>query len=80
MDKKNKCLEKIILSDIIENTNNNFESKKTLVENSNLNFDSKRSSIKVNKKFRTQKDVNKYFIVVTNYDEEIKSKNTENIN
>ena len=80
LDKKNKCLEKIILSDIIENTNNNFESKKTLVENSNLNFDSKRSSIKVNKKFRTQKDVNKYFIVVTNYDEGIKSKNTENIN
>ena len=63
-----------------KNTNNNFESKKTLANNSNRNFDSKRSSIKVNKKFRTQKDVNKYFIVVTNYDEEIKSKNTENIN
>ena len=80
LDKKNKCLEKIFLSDIIENTNNDFESKKTLAENSNRNFDSKRSLINVNKKFRTQKDVNKYFIVITNYDEEIKSKNTENIN
>jgi hypothetical protein len=76
LDKKNKCLEKMILSDIIENTTNDFDSKKSVVENSNHDFDSKRSLINVNRKFRTEKSVSKYFIVITNYDEEIKSKNS----
>ena len=76
MDKKNKCLEKIILSDIIENTTNDCDSKKTCVENSNHDYDSKRSLINMNKKFRTEKNMNKYFIVITNYDEELKSKNS----
>ena len=77
LDTKNKCLEKIILSDIVENTTDDFQSKKSLVENSNHDYDSKRSLINVNKRYGTEKNVNKYFIIITNYDEEIKSKNSK---
>jgi hypothetical protein len=62
LDKKDKYLKKIILSDIIENENNN---------NSNLLGD-----IKENIKFQSHKNINNYFIVITDYDEEKKSKNT----
>ena len=56
---KDKCLERIILSDIIENgdNNDNMEAK--------VNED----------KFKTQKQINKYFIVISNYDDEVKYKN-----
>ena len=77
LDSKNKCLEKIILSDIIENTTNDLKSKKTLCENSKHDYESKRLSFNVNRKFRTEKNINKYFIVITNYDEEIKSRNSK---
>ena len=61
LDKKDKCLERIILSDIIENDDNNDNTEATDNEDK---F-----------KFKTQKQVNKYFIVVSNYDEEVKNKN-----
>ena len=51
--KKDKCLERIILSDIIEN-DNDFNYKK---------------------KYETQKNLNNYYIIVTNYDEELKNNN-----
>ena len=59
LHKKDKCLERIILSDIIENgdNNDNMEAK--------VNED----------KFKTQKQINKYFIVISNYDDEVKYKN-----
>ena len=63
LDKKNKCLEKIILSDIIENNNN-------------LN-DLKSNFVRKKSKFKTEKTIDKYFIIVTNYDEEQKSKNSQ---
>jgi hypothetical protein len=67
LEKKNKCLEKIILSDIIENETND---EKEIIMN---------SSYKPKKKFRTQKSMHKYFIVISNYDEE-KSKNSKKSN
>ena len=59
LHKKDKSLERIILSDIIENgdNNDNMEAK--------VNED----------KFKTQKQINKYFIVISNYDDEVKYKN-----
>ena len=66
LDKKNKCLERIILSDKIENN-----------KNQEINMDSKNKKNK--KKFETQKNMHKYFIVITNYDEE-KSRNSQIIN
>ena len=65
LEKKNKCLEKIILSDKIENEKSNDK---------DLSIDSNYKK----KKFRTQKSINKYFIVISNYDEE-KSRNSEMI-
>jgi hypothetical protein len=62
LNKKDKYLKEIILSDVIENENNN---------NSNLLGD-----IKENIKFQSHKNINNYFIVITDYDEEKKSKNT----
>ena len=61
LDKKDKCLERIILSDIIENgdTNDNIEAKDN----------------KDKIKFKTQKQIQKYFIVISNYDDEVKYKN-----
>ena len=61
MDKKDKYLSKIILSDIIENEKNNDDSLKK------MNKDKK-------SKFRTQQNVSQYFIVVSNYDEDLKNK------
>ena len=62
LNKKDKCLERIIISDIIE-TNDSKDN------NSVKNF--KRRKIIGNKK-----SSNKYFIVITNYDEDKKFKNT----
>ena len=50
--KKDKCLERIILSDIIEN-------------DIDLNY---------KKKYETHKNLNNYYIIVTNYDEELKNR------
>jgi len=61
LDKKDKCLSKIILSDIIENEKNNDDSLKK-------NSKGKRA------KFKTHKNVHQYFIVVSNYDEDLKNK------
>ena len=61
LDKKDKYLSKIILSDIIENEKNNDDSLKK------MNKDKK-------SKFRTQQNVSQYFIVVSNYDEDLKNK------
>lgn len=63
LDKKNKCLERIILSDTIENN-----------KNQEICIDSKNKKSK--KKYQTQKNIHKYFIVITNYDEE-KSRNSQ---
>ena len=62
LNKKDKYLKEIILSDVIENENNN---------NSNLLGD-----IKEKLKYPSHKNINKYFIIITDYDEEKKSKNT----
>ena len=59
--KKDKYLERIIISDIIEN---NAKNNKILDKIDEIQ----------NRKFETQKDMHKYFIVITNYDEEIKNK------
>ena len=58
LDKKDKCLERIILSDIIE------EEKE---KQTDLNMKKK-------KKFGTQKNMHQYFIVISNYDEEMEKK------
>jgi hypothetical protein len=78
LDTKNKCLERMILSDIIENTTDDFKSKNSFARYSNNDYDSKSFLSNMNKRFRTEKSVNKYFIIITNYDEELKSKNYEN--
>ena len=62
LDKKNKCLEKIILSDVIENDKDKNNKKNSLYDITK-------------KKFKTQKNVNKYYIIITNYDEEVKNTN-----
>jgi hypothetical protein len=62
LNKKDKYLKEIILSDVIENENNN---------NSNLLGD-----IKEKLKYPSHKNINNYFIIITDYDEEKKSKNT----
>ena len=62
LNKKDKYLKEMILSDVIENENNN---------NSNL-----LGSIKEKIKFPSHKNINNYFIIITDYDEEQKSKNT----
>ena len=61
LDKKDKCLSKIILSDIIENEKNNDDSLKKINKTNHS-------------KFKTQKNVHQYFIVVSNYDEDLKNK------
>ena len=62
LDKKDKCLERIIISDIIENE----ESKDNSVD----------KNFKRRKTYGNKKSCEKYFIVISNYDEEIKFKNT----
>ena len=61
LDKKDKCLERIILSDDIENDDNNDNMELFVKENKFI--------------FKTKKQINKYFIVVSNYDDEVKYKN-----
>jgi hypothetical protein len=61
LDKKDKYLSKIILSDEIENEKNNDDSVKKISKG-------KKS------KFKTQKNVHQYFIVISNYDEDLKNK------
>ena len=63
LDKKNKCLERIKLSDIIENENSN---KNNLDKNN-----------KHEKAIQNKKSFNKYFIIISNYDEELKFKNSK---
>ena len=62
LDKKNKCLEKIILSDVIENDKDKNNKKNSLYDITKI-------------KFKTQKSLNKYYIIITNYDEEVKNTN-----
>lgn len=61
LDKKDKYLSKIILSDEIENEKNNDDSLKKISKD-------KKS------KFKTEKNVHQYFIVISNYDEDLKIK------
>lgn len=61
LDKKDKYLSKIILSDEIENEKNNDDSLKKISKD-------KKS------KFKTEKNVHQYFIVISNYDEDLKNK------
>ena len=58
LETKDKCLQRIILSDIIEEEDNNLHYKK---------------------KYETQKNLNNYKIIITNYDEEIKNKEKQNM-
>ena len=67
LDKKNKCLERIILSDIIEDVNDKEEKSNFLGLNNND---------EEHIEFKTQKSPDKYFIIISNYDEEKKIKNT----
>lgn len=62
LNKKDKYLKKIILSDVIENEDNN---------NSNL-----LGSVNERVKYQSHKNIHNYFIVITDYDEEKKSKNS----
>ena len=62
LNKKDKCLERIIISDIIEK------------ENSKDNSSDK--NLRRRKTIANKKSFNKYFIVISNYDEEIKYRNT----
>ena len=64
LDKKNKCLEKMILSDVIENDKDKNNMKDSLYDITK-------------KKFKTQKNLNKYFIIITNYDEDMKNSNNK---
>ena len=58
LNKKDKCLEPIILSDIIENNN----------ASTGNNIDIKDNMKK--RKFKTEKNLNKYVIIISNYDDE----------
>ena len=62
LNKKDKCLERIIISDIIENEN----SKDNILD----------KNFKRRKTIANKKSFNKYFIVISNYDEEMKYRNT----
>jgi len=62
LDKKDKCLERIIISDVIENENS---------KDNSVDKDFKRR-----KTYGNKKSCEKYFIVISNYDEEMKFKNT----
>ena len=67
LKKKDKCLEKISLSDKIEvNDKNEVNDKK---------YNSKKKSKK--KKYKTQKNLQHYFIIISNYDEEMKNNNSQ---
>ena len=63
LSKKDKCLERIVLSDKIENEEDDKLRKFGTIEDKRKN------------KFKTQHNIHKYFIVISNYDEEKKSKN-----
>ena len=61
--KKDKCLERIILPDLIETNDSSKDDNLILYDNKK-------------KEFETQKNINKYFIIISNYDEEIKNKSS----
>ena len=63
LSKKDKCLERIVLSDKIENEEDDKLRKFETIEDKKKN------------KFKTENNIHKYFIVISNYDEEQKSKN-----
>mgnify|MGYP006873135756 CR=1 FL=1 len=63
LSKKDKCLERIVLSDKIENEEDEKLRKFGTLEDKRKN------------KFKTENNIHKYFIVISNYDEEKKSKN-----
>ena len=63
LSKKDKCLERIVLSDKIENIEDDKLRKFGTIEDKRKN------------KFKTENNIHKYFIVISNYDEEKKSKN-----
>ena len=63
LSKKDKCLERIVLSDKIENEEDDKLRKFGTIESQKKN------------KFKTENNIQKYFIVISNYDEEKKSKN-----
>ena len=67
LENKDKCLEPIILPDLIEDQYLNDNNSK------------KRKS-KKNLKYSTQKNLNKYIIVISNYDDEEHKKNISEIN
>ena len=62
LDKKDKCLERIIISDEIE-------------DNDIKEIDSLK---KKKKKFSTQKSMHQYFIVISNYDDDLKKNKSSN--
>ena len=63
--KKDKCLERIILPDLIETNDNSNDNSK------DSNLDKKKK-----KKFQTQQNMNNYFIIISNYDEELRNKSS----
>ena len=65
LEKKDKCLERIVLPDLVEDNNLN--------ENY---INSKKDYRKP--RYSTQKNINKYYIIITNYDDEQKNKNSLN--
>ena len=67
LDKKDKCLERIILPDLIETNDSSKDDNLILYDNKK-------------KEFETQKNINKYFIIISNYDEEIKNKSVSKKN
>ena len=67
--KKDKCLERIILPDLIETNDNSKNNSKNNSKDSNLD---KKKKLK----FKTQKNMNKYFIIVSNYDDDLRNKSS----
>ena len=65
--KKDKCLERIILPDLIETNDSSKDDNLILYDNKK-------------KEFETQKNINKYFIIISNYDEKIKNKSVSKKN
>ena len=63
LSKKDKCLQRIVLSDKIENEEDDKLRMLGTIEDKRKN------------KFKTENNIQKYFIVISNYDEEKKSKN-----
>ena len=71
LDKKNKCLEEIILSDEIKEEEND---KKIYKKKENNESEENSNRSKKFTRFNTDKNVKKYYIVISDYDEELRSK------